>query len=140
MVSGPILWPATVPRASSASKLAGGPKRPDGPIRGSGAGVVPCQAPRIGPEGRQALASALFTKLEVEGYQKMTYALTPDAVTLGLGAAPPAQTETGGHTGGFGRGERGSASLAHLRFRPQFVLENVTPAARSWPAAYRKAG
>ena len=87
-----------------------------------------------GPEGRQALASALFTKLEVEGYTKMRYELTPDAVTLGLGAALPAQTETGGHTGGFGRGERGSASLAHLRFRPQFVLENVTPAARSWPA------
>ena len=83
-----------------------------------------------GPEGRQALASALFTKLEVEGYTKMRYQLTPDAVTLGLGAALPAQTETGGHTGGFGRGERGSASLAHLRFRPQFVLENVTPAAQ----------
>jgi hypothetical protein len=60
-----------------------------------------------GPEGRQALASALFTKLEVEGYTKMRYELTPDAVTLGLGAALPAQTETGGHTGGFGRGERG---------------------------------
>ena len=59
-----------------------------------------------GPEGRQALASALFTKLEVEGYTKMRYELTPDAVTLGLGAALPAQTETGGHTGGFGRGER----------------------------------
>ncbi len=27
-----------------------------------------------GPEGRQALASALFTKLEVEGYTKMRYA------------------------------------------------------------------
>ncbi len=33
-----------------------------------------------GPEGRQALASALFTKLEVEGYTKMRYELTPDAV------------------------------------------------------------
>ena len=62
-----------------------------------------------GPEGRQALASALFTKLEVEGYTKMRYQLTPDAVTLGLGAALPAQLETGGHTGGFGRGERASA-------------------------------
>ena len=37
-----------------------------------------------GPEGRQALASALFAKTEVEGYQKMTYELTPDAVELGL--------------------------------------------------------
>ena len=27
-----------------------------------------------------------------------------------------------------GRGERGRASLAHLRFRPRFVLENVTQA------------
>ena len=53
-----------------------------------------------------ALALALFTKLEVEGYQKMRYELTPDAVDLGLGAALPAQLETGGHTGGFGRGER----------------------------------
>ena len=93
-----------------------------------------------GPEGRQALASALFTKLEVEGYTKMRYALTPDAVTLGLGAALPAQTETGGHTGGFGRGERGRASLAHLRFRPRFVLEKVTAAAESWPVAYRRVG
>ena len=59
-----------------------------------------------GPEGRQALASALFTKLDVEGYQTMRYELTPDAVDLGLGAALPAQLETGGHTGGFGRGER----------------------------------
>jgi hypothetical protein len=93
-----------------------------------------------GPEGRQALASALFTKLKVEGYTKMRYQLTPDAVSLGLGAALPAQLETGGHTGGFGRGERGRASLAHLRFRPRFVLENVSPEPELWPAAYRKAG
>jgi hypothetical protein len=62
-----------------------------------------------GPEGRQALASALFTKLEVEGYQTMRYELTSDAVDLGLGAALPAQFQTGSHTGGFGRGERAGA-------------------------------
>jgi hypothetical protein len=62
-----------------------------------------------GPEGRQALASALFTKLEVEGYQTMRYELTPDAVDLGLGAALPAQLETGGQIGGFGLGARGIA-------------------------------
>ena len=55
------------------------------------------------------MASALFTRLEVEGYTKMRYALTPDAVTLGLGAVLPAQLETAGHTGGFGRGERARA-------------------------------
>jgi len=35
--------------------------------------------------------------------------LTPDAVELGLGAASPAQIETGGQIGGFGRGERSRA-------------------------------
>ena len=85
------------------------------------------------PEGRQALASALFTKLEVEGYQKMTYELTPDAIDLGLGAALPARLETGGQIGGFGRGERGSASLTHLSARPRFVLENVTGPRGEWP-------
>ncbi len=58
-----------------------------------------------GPVGRQTLASALFTKLEVEGYTKMRYELTPGAVDLGLGAALPARLETGGQIGGFGRGE-----------------------------------
>jgi hypothetical protein len=93
-----------------------------------------------GPEGRQALASALFVKLEVEGYQTMRYELTPEAVDLGLGAALPAQLETGSHTGGFGRGERGSASLTHLVARPRFVLENVTGPLKMWAADERKAG
>jgi hypothetical protein len=93
-----------------------------------------------GPEGRQALASALFTKLEVEGYRKMRYELTPDAIDLGLSAALPAQLETGGQMGGFGRGERGSASLTHLRFLPRFVLENATGPAKIWPVDVRKVG
>jgi hypothetical protein len=67
--------------------------------------ALPSLRADAGPEGRQTLATALFTELEVEGYKKMRYELTPDAVTLGLGAALPAQTETGGHTGGFGRRE-----------------------------------
>jgi hypothetical protein len=53
-----------------------------------------------------------FTKLEVEGYQTMRYELTPDAVDLGLGAALPAQLETGSHTGGIGRG--GSVRLQDI--------------------------
>ncbi|CAN5637359.1 hypothetical protein BH23CHL8_BH23CHL8_12560 [soil metagenome] len=57
-----------------------------------------------GPEGRQALAVALFTKLEVEGYRKLTYELTPDAVELGRGAALPARFTL--EERGFGRGER----------------------------------
>jgi hypothetical protein len=92
-----------------------------------------------GPEGRQALASALFTKLEVEGYRKMTYELTPDAVELGLSAALPAVLKVGGQMGGFGRGERGSASLTHLSARPRFVLEKVTGPPRVWRFDERKA-
>lgn len=60
-----------------------------------------------GPEGRQALATALFARIEVEGYQKMTYELTPDAIELGLNAALPAVLEVGTwQIGVFGRGER----------------------------------
>jgi hypothetical protein len=78
----------------------------------------------VGPDGRQALAWALFAKTEVEGYQKMTYELTPDAVELGLQTALPEVFRLG--FGEFGRGEMGSANSTHLRFRPRFVLENVT--------------
>ena len=60
------------------------------------------------------MAAALFTRLEVEGYTKMRYALAPDAVTLSLGAALPAQTETGDHTGGLGRGERSRADTFQI--------------------------
>jgi DNA invertase Pin-like site-specific DNA recombinase len=57
-----------------------------------------------GPEGRQAIATALFAKTEVEGYRKMTYELTPDAVELGLHAALPEVFRL--DFGEFGRGER----------------------------------
>lgn len=68
----------------------------------------------------------------------MTYELTPDAVELGLRAALLAVLETGGQIGEFGRGERGSASLAHVSDRPRFVLENVTGPPKVWPDDYRK--
>jgi hypothetical protein len=98
---------------------------------------LPTQWTDAGPEQRQALASALFAKTEVEGYRKMTYELTPDAVELGLGAALPEVFRL--DFGEFGRGERGRASLTHLRFRPRFVLENRTPAARIWSAMPKSA-
>ena len=46
-----------------------------------------------GPEGRQALATALFARTEVVGFERMEYELTPDAIELGLGAALPAMFE-----------------------------------------------
>ena len=68
----------------------------------------------------------------------MTYELTPDAEELGLNMALPTTFTLAER--GFGWGERGSASLTHLAIRPRFVLENVTPAARLWSLAERKAG
>ena len=100
---------------------------------------VPSRQAESGPEGRQALATALFAKIEVEGYRRITYELTSDTVELGLSATLPAVLETGGQIGEFGRGERGSASLTHLSVRPRFVLENVTGKRSVRPDAYRKA-
>ena len=63
----------------------------------------------------------MFTRLEVEGYQRMRYELTPDAIDLGLDAALPAEPEVGAQMGGFGRGERTwprTTSLIALGPRP----------------------
>ena len=43
-----------------------------------------------GPEGRQVLATALFARTEVMGFERMDYQLTPNAIELGLNAALPA--------------------------------------------------
>ncbi len=43
-----------------------------------------------GPEGRRALATALFAKVEVAGFKRMEYELTPEAIELGLSGALPA--------------------------------------------------
>jgi len=58
-----------------------------------------------GPDGRQALATALFARTDVVGFERMEYELTPDAIELGLGDALPAVFEIGQERE-FGRGER----------------------------------
>ena len=58
-----------------------------------------------GPDGRQALATALFARNDVVGFERMEYELTPDAIGLGLGDALPAVFEIGKERE-FGRGER----------------------------------
>jgi hypothetical protein len=58
-----------------------------------------------GPDGRQALATALFARTDVQGFERMEYELTPEAIELGLGAALPAVFEIGKERE-FGRGER----------------------------------
>jgi hypothetical protein len=49
---------------------------------------------------------ALFAKTDVLGFEQMIYALTPDAIELGLDAALPRVFELRGSIGEFGRGER----------------------------------
>ena len=94
-----------------------------------------------GPEGRQALASALFTKLEVEGYTKMRYAAHtrcryPRSRRSPTGADwRPVVTQVGLV------GARGVApAWPTCGSGRNSCSRTSTPAARSWPAAYRKAG
>jgi hypothetical protein len=42
-----------------------------------------------GPDGRQALATAIFARTDVMGFQRLEYELTTDAIELGLDAALP---------------------------------------------------
>ena len=59
-----------------------------------------------GPDSRQALVTAIFAQLNVLGFQRLEYELTPDAIDLGLDAALPPILELNRQIGGFGRGER----------------------------------
>ena len=59
-----------------------------------------------GPAGRQAMAVAIFGRLEVLGFRQMEFELTPDAIDVGVDAAIPGVIELGSKVGEFGRGER----------------------------------
>ena len=59
-----------------------------------------------GASGKQALVGAVFAKLDVLGFQRLEYELTPDAIDLGLDAALPAVIELESKIGESGRGER----------------------------------
>ncbi len=50
--------------------------------------------------------TAIFARLDVLGFERLEYELTPDAIDLGLDAALPAVLELGRQIGEFGRGER----------------------------------
>jgi len=67
-----------------------------------------------GPDGRQALATAIFARTDVLGFERLEYDLTADAIELGLNAALPAVFELTGTIGEFGRGERDKASDNYL--------------------------
>ena len=59
-----------------------------------------------GPDGRQALVAAIFSRLDVLGFERLEYELTPDAIDLGLDAALPPILGLASQIGEFGRGER----------------------------------
>ena len=59
-----------------------------------------------GPAGRQALVEAIFARLDVLGFQRLEYELTPDAIDLGSNASLPPILELHSQIGEFGRGER----------------------------------
>jgi hypothetical protein len=67
---------------------------------------LPSLCSDTGPDGRQALAMALFAGADVPGFDQMIYPLTPDATELGLDAALPPVYALRASIGEFGRGER----------------------------------
>ena len=103
-----LAWQSEMAELDAQEQAARGAVEPD---RLSGAEVVaylrslPALWADSGPDGRQALATALFARTDVTGYERLEYELTPDAIELGLGDALPAVFEIGQERG-FGRGER----------------------------------
>lgn len=59
-----------------------------------------------GAVGRQSLVVAIFARLDVLGFKRLEYELTPDAIDLGLDAALPSVIDLGSRIAEFGRGER----------------------------------
>ncbi len=75
-----------------------------------------------GPEARQAIATAVFARMHVLGFERMEYELTSDAIALGLDGALPATVELGDQIGEFGRGERTGGSGSRLIRGCQVVM------------------
>ncbi len=108
-------WQATMLRLDAEAELARQPREDRRLAPGEVVAYLrslPSMWTDAGPEGRRALATALFAKVEVEGFRRMEYELTPEAIELGLNATLPAVLEVGGQIGEFGRGERNSADTS----------------------------
>jgi hypothetical protein len=89
-----------------------------------------------GPEARQAIATAVFARTDVLGFERMEYELTSDAIALGLGAALPAVFELRDQIGEFGRGERSRTAMTDLSVRSRRLSCAVVGADR-WCARAR---
>ena len=66
---------------------------------------------------KQALATAIFARTDVTGFERLEYELTSDAIELGLDAALPAVFELSCTIAEFGRGERYRADTIQLSVR-----------------------
>jgi hypothetical protein len=82
----------------------------------------------LGPDGRQALVTAIFARLDVLGFQWLEYELTPDAIDRGLDAALPPTAELESQIGEFSSFR--AWSPAELR---PLALARVSPAVSSMP-------
>jgi hypothetical protein len=94
-------------------------------------------------ERRQMLARAIFERIEVLGVETVRIIPTREALDNGwfdAWAGATLHIPLSPESVRYGRGERDSAILAHLRVRPRFLLENVTRPRRVWPIHERKAG
>jgi hypothetical protein len=102
--------------------------------RGKGGKVGRRELPRpdSGPAGRQAIATAIFARTDVLGFERMEYELTSDAIELGLDAALPAVHELQSKIGEFGRGERRQATLRHLNVPANLLLEIEVTGTERW--------
>jgi hypothetical protein len=76
--------------------------------------------------------AAIFARLDVLGFQRLEYELTPDAIDLGLDAALPPVIELESKIAEFGRGERRQATLRHLNVPASLPLEIEVTGAERW--------
>lgn len=119
-----VAWQATMARLDAEERIA---REPVEPRRLTPPEIVDYtrSLPRLwadsGPDGRQALVVAIFARLDVLGFQRLEYELTPDAIDLGLDAALPPVMELESQIGEFGRGERICASMSDESTVVRFV-------------------
>jgi hypothetical protein len=89
----------------AAREPAGGPRLSSAEI-GDYLRNLPMLWADTGPAGRQAIATAIFARTDVLGFERLEFELTADALELGLDAALPSVFELRSKIGEFGRGER----------------------------------
>lgn len=80
---------------------------------------------------RQALATALFSRTDVQDFERMEYELTPEAIELGLDAALPAVFEIGKERES-GRVDRRQAARTDLNVPGPLPLEIALTGTERW--------